>query len=199
MAELHESIEKRRSIYSISKESTLSEDEIISLIGHCVKHVPSAYNSQAGRVVILFGKDHDEMWDIVLETLRGEVPPDKFGKTEEKILSFKAGFGTALFFEEQDTIKSLQTRFPLFAENFALWSIQSSGMLQFAVWTSLEEKGMGASLQHYNPLIDSKVRERWGIPDSWKLWSQMPFGKPTAPPGEKEFLPLEKRIKVYGK
>jgi predicted oxidoreductase (fatty acid repression mutant protein) len=70
-------------------------------------------------------------------------------------------------------------------------------MHQYVVWTSLEIEGLGASLQHYNPLIDADVRKEWNIPDSWNLVAQMPFGKIVAPAGEKEFQPLEERIKVF--
>ena len=70
-------------------------------------------------------------------------------------------------------------------------------MLQFAVWTLLEEAGLGASLQHYNPLIDEAVKRVWQIPDSWQLLAQMPFGAPAGAPGEKAFEPLERRVKVY--
>jgi predicted oxidoreductase (fatty acid repression mutant protein) len=70
-------------------------------------------------------------------------------------------------------------------------------MFQYVVWTSLELEGFGASLQHYNPLIDDEVKKEWGIPDNWKLLSQMVFGKPTAPAGEKEFKPLAERVKVF--
>ena len=70
-------------------------------------------------------------------------------------------------------------------------------MHQLAVWTMLEEVGFGASLQHYNPLIDAEVASTWGISPKWKLMAEMPFGKPTAAPGEKEFQPLEKRLLVF--
>jgi predicted oxidoreductase (fatty acid repression mutant protein) len=50
---------------------------------------------------------------------------------------------------------------------------------------------------YYNPLIDDQVKRNWQIPSEWKLIGQMPFGKPTAAPGEKEFMPLEERIKVF--
>ena len=44
---------------------------------------------------------------------------------------------------------------------------------------------MGASLQHYNPLIDDEVRRVWNLSDDWKLIAQMPFGVPVAQPGFK--------------
>ena len=91
----------------------------------------------------------------------------------------------------------MQEKFPLYRDNFPIWSLQSSGMLQFAIWTALELEGWGASLQHYNPVIDEAVRAEWKIPASWKLIAQMPFGKPAEPAGDKEFRPLAERMMVY--
>jgi hypothetical protein len=102
-----------------------------------------------------------------------------------------------LFFEDQAVVKNLQENFALYAENFPVWSNQSSGILQFVVWTALSEAGLGASLQHYNPLIDDKVKEAWSIPQEWKLIAQMPFGKTVTPAGEKQFQPVEDRVKVF--
>ena len=70
-------------------------------------------------------------------------------------------------------------------------------MHQFVIWTALEIEGFGASLQHYNELIESDIKKEWSTPDNWKLIGQMPFGKPTAEPSEKQFQPLEERIKVF--
>ncbi len=70
-------------------------------------------------------------------------------------------------------------------------------MLQCVVWTGLEAGGLGASLQHYGGLIEQQVIQEWNVPTTWKLIAQLPFGKPTAEPGVKEFKPLEERIKVF--
>ena len=67
----------------------------------------------------------------------------------------------------------------------------------FAIWTMLEDMGLGASLQHYNPLIDDEVRRTWNLPGDWMLIAQMPFGTPTGEPGEKEFEDLSERIKIF--
>lgn len=111
--------------------------------------------------------------------------------------SFKNGYGTVLFFEDQAILERLQEQFKTYAENFPIWSNQSSAILQFVVWTSLEIEGFGASLQHYNPLIDDEVRKTWDISSDWKLIAQMPFGRPTAEPGDKDVSPLEERVKYY--
>ena len=51
-------------------------------------------------------------------------------------------------------------------------------MHQFAIWTMLEDMGLGASLQHYNPLIDDEVRRTWNLPGDWMMIAQMPLVHP---------------------
>ena len=70
--------------------------------------------------------------------------------------------------------------------------------LPLKVWTALESEGLGANLQHYNPLIDLPVANEWGIDEKWKLRAQMVFGQPLAPPGERQMKPVEERVKFYG-
>lgn len=195
--DFYSAVRDRRSIYGIGKESPVSDERIVEIVTHAVKHVPSAFNSQSGRAVLLLGGHHTRLWDITEEALRKIVPEENFYKTEEKIDSFRRGYGSILFFEDQGIVEGLQAKFPLYKDNFPVWSLQSSGMLQYVVWTSLQIEGFGASLQHYNPLIDEAVKKEWNIPAEWKLLSQMVFGSPMAPAGEKEFLPLEDRVTVF--
>ncbi|MDZ5001420.1 nitroreductase, partial [Clostridium perfringens] len=130
-------IKERRSIYAISKESPVSDERIQEVVEEPVKHVPSAFNSQGSRVVVLFGENHNKLWDITMETLRKIVPANNFSSTEEKINSFKAGYGTVLYFEDFNVVESLQKQFELYKDNFPVWAQQTSGMLQFAIWTAL--------------------------------------------------------------
>ncbi len=195
--DLYQAIIDRRSFYELGKEKILSDEELAKLVRHAVKYAPSAFNSQSARVLLLLGNEHDKLWTYTKDILREIVPADRFSPTEAKLDAFRGGYGTVLYFEDQTIVKSLQEKFPLYQENFPVWSLQSSGMLQYIVWTTLVSEGYGASLQHYNPLIDEKVKKAWNIPDDWKLLSQMPFGKPLANPDQKTFLPLEDRIKIF--
>jgi len=197
MKDFRKMVEDRRSYYSIDKKSPISDKQIQEIVEHAVKYVPSPFNSQSGRVVLLLGENHDKLWEITRETLRKIVPADNFGPTDEKINSFKNGYGTILYFEDQEVVEGLQKQFPLYEETFPVWSVQASAMLQYTIWVAIEEAGLGASLQHYNPLIDDEVKESWNLPSKWKLIAQMPFGTPLAEPGDKEFAPLESRIKVF--
>lgn len=193
----YEAVESRRSIYGISNEKVISDERLKEVIEHAVKHTPSSFNSQSASVVVLTGESHKKLWDITKETLRKIVPEDAFRETENKMNAFKSGYGTVLFFENMDVVQSLQEQFPSYAENFPLWSLQSSGMLQHVIWTALEVEGYGASLQHYNPLIDEEVKNEWNVQGNCKLIAQMPFGKPTSAPGEKTFKPLAERVSFY--
>lgn len=196
-ANLENLIEKRRSIYNLGKQEILAKDKIVELVENSAKHCPTAFNSQTARAVVLFGKNHDRLWEIVLETLKPLTPPEKFSATAEKINSFKRGYGTILLFEDQEVVESLQKKFQLYAENFPKWSQQSHGIFVYMLWLGLTKANVGANLQHYNPIIDEKVAKEWKIPSNWKLLGQMPFGSIEKPAENKIFEPIEPRIKVF--
>lgn len=186
----------RRSYYGITGEATISDERIVEIVKETTKYVPSAFNSQSQRAVVLLGESHQKLWRIVMETLRGIMPSEKFGPTEIKINSFAAGYGSILYFDETETTQGLAEKFPTYKETFPLWAEQANGMLQFAIWSQLEAEGLGANLQHYNPLIDEEVKREFDILKTWKLIAQMPFGKPSFAPGEKDFMSIEERVLV---
>lgn len=193
-----EALEHRRTYYSITNQSPISDEEIEDIIKFAVTHVPSAFNSQSTRIVLLLGDNHKKLWEIVKETLRKLVTPEVFKNTESKIDgAFASGYGTVLFFEDQLVVKSLQEAFVLYKDNFPIWSSQTSAMHQLAIWTMLEDAGLGASLQHYNPLIDEEVLRTWDLPENWHLIAEMPFGLPVNAPSEKEVKELGSRVKVF--
>ncbi|RDX41341.1 Nitroreductase [Polyporus arcularius HHB13444] len=199
-AAFFEAIKTRRTIYTITPESTIPDEKIEQIIAEAVKHAPSSFNSQSSRAVLLLGDEHKKLWDITLNVLKEIVPADQFPATEGRIKGFANGHGTVLFFEDETVVKDLQTKFALYQDRFPTWSQHASGILQFIVWTALENEGLGASLQHYNPLITPQVLSTWDLPSSWSLVAQLPFGKPSAPAGEKTFQPVEGvRFKVFGK
>lgn len=192
-------ISARRSQYALTDAAALSDSEIVDLIRSVAGEVPSAFNAQPQRAVVLFGEDHHRLWAIVHDALRAVVKDDTaFAATEQKIAGFDAAHGTILYFDDTTVTKNLQEGFPFYATNFPVWAQQANGMLQFAVWSALAEAGIGANVQHYNPLIDDAVRDAFGIPADWKLIAQMPFGEVTAPAGEREHMPLDEQVQVRG-
>ena len=194
---LLDAICSRRTYYSISKETSIDNNKIEHLVAEALKHTPSAFNMQSARVVLLFDKQHDLFWDIVSGVLKTVVPDKQFPSTKERIDGFKAGYGTVLFFEDETVRGKMMAEYPIYQDRFLTWTEQGNAMLQLSVWMLLEENGLGASLQHYNPLIDERVQKTWNIPRNWRLIAQMPFGIPTEPPTEKTFVPIKERLKVY--
>ncbi len=192
-----DAIKVRRTIYAIGKNIALPQERIVSLVKDAVKNSPSSFNSQSSRVVILFEREHDKLWNIIKEALRKIVPAEAFDATATKLASFAAGYGTVLFFEDGDVIDQLQKQFVAYADNFPIWSEHSTGIAQFAVWSTLAQEHIGASLQHYNPLIDEDVKHTWNIPPSWVLRSELPFGSIERPAGEKTFIGDEERFRVF--
>lgn len=191
-----EATELRRSIYALTDQTTLTETEIQNLVEHATKHTPSAFNSQTSRVVVLLNNHHHKLWDITTDSLKAVVPEAAFAETKAKIDSFKNGHATLMFFEDMSIVEGLQKQFPTYSANFPIWSQQASGMVQFNIWVSLAAEGMGASLQHYNELIEEAVKKEWHLENQWKLIAQMPIGKPGAEAGEKEFTDISSRVKV---
>ncbi len=187
----------RRTQYALGKKLPIPENEVEALIRQAVRWAPSSFNSQSSRAVILFGAASEKLWHLTKETLRPLVPAEGFASTDAKMDAFAAGAGTVLFYEDQEVVKGLQEKFPLYAANFPVFSEHSAGMAQFAVWTALAEAGIGASLQHYHPLIDAEVARTWDIPASWLLRAQMPFGSNEKPIADKTFIADEVRFKTF--
>ena len=162
---LKDAIKDRRSFYQLKNTSPISDEEIQSIIEHVLLYAPSAYHSQSARIVLLLGDNHTKVWEITKAELKKVSKSEEaFKATEEKVnTSFASGYGTILFFEDQTVVKDLQGKFPTMADKFAQWSQHSTAIVQILTWIGLESVGFGASLQHYNPLIDEAIKKEWNI------------------------------------
>ncbi|HIX70391.1 MULTISPECIES: nitroreductase family protein [Enterococcus] len=196
MTTFKEALKNRRSIYTLGRNVDLTESQIEDLITEAVKYSPTAFNAQSPRVVILFGAAHEKLWEMTEAALKPLTPAEAFPNTQAKLAGFKAGLGTVLFFKNTDTVKNLQEQFALYADNFPDWSEQSNGIATANTWVALEEAGLGANLQHYNPVIDEAVAQEWDIPTNWQLRSQLVFGSKEGEAGEKDFLADDERFRV---
>ena len=182
-----DAIRHRRSYYHLDSTPTTSDDALVALIDELLETMPTPFNSQSTRLVLLLRGQHLAFWDIVEATLKAKVPEAQFPVTQQKLhRSFRGGYGTILFYEDSKKIEDLRRAAPLYAEKFETWAEHSSAMMQFAVWTALEDMGYGASLQHYNPIIDKAVAQRWLIDPNWRLIAQMPFGTPLDTPAPRK-------------
>lgn len=185
---LIDNLKQRRTYYNINKTLPVSNAEVKTVIEEITELVPDAFNMKSARVLVVMDKKQDELWDRIFDTFEGKVP-------REKIDGFKAAAGTILYFYDEEVVRALQEKFPTYADNFPVWANQANGMLQINIWTGLRELGIGANLQHYNPVIDSLVQEMFEIPKSWKLIAQMPFGGIVTEPDPKEKENIADRVR----
>ena len=101
-----------------------------------------------------------------------------------------------MYFYDNDVVRGMQEQFPRYAENFPVWANHANAMLQLSLWTALRERNVGANIQHYNPVIDSAVKELFGLPDSWVLLAEMPFGGIVTHPEPKGGEDISARVRI---
>lgn len=187
---INDSIAVRRSYYQLNRNLPVNEQMVTKLVKRFTELTPDAFNMKSARVVVVMHKNQDELWDAIYDVFGGKV-------AREKIDGFKAAYGTILYFYNENTVKGMQEKFPRYAENFPIWANQANGMLQFAIWCGLKDLGIGANLQHYNPVIDAKVKEMFNLPEAWKLVAEMPFGGIVAEPEPKDNEDISKRVRIF--
>ena len=197
MKSFQEAVTARRSIYKLGRNIPVLQSQIMATIERMTKDIPSPFNMQSSRVVVTMLDHHENVWDITKSALKKNISEEDFAATEERINGFEAAYGTILFYEESDTIYEMQKKYPVYADNFPIWAAQSNGMLQFAIWTALEDLGLGVNIQHYNLLIDEDIKKIFNLPGSWDLVAQMVFGEVLEMPAPIEKLSTGERVKIF--
>ena len=192
-----DSLKTRRSVYGLGKLSASANACLEDSLKSCLLNCPTPFNVQSARVVVLLNRFHQLFWDKVWHNLKKVIPTTGQKSIKAKIESFAAAHGTILFFEDKTALAELKKQFPLYAKNMKIWTQQANGMLQFMVWQVLAENNIGASLQHYNEVIEKDLGSMYDIPKNWELVAQMPFGSIEKEPAEKTFLPLEGRVRIF--
>ena len=193
-----QAVQNRRTVYHLSNKQILPDAQIVQLVQQAVREAPSSFNVQSSRVVILLGDQHKNYWlKIVPDALRAVSGEAAVQASMEKLKGFAAGSGTVLFFEDENLIKGQQEAFLAYAVNFPVWAKHASGMAQVYTWTLLEAEGYGANLQHYGNLTAETLKKLYNLPETYELQSEMVFGYPETPAGEKEYMPDEERVVMF--
>ena len=182
-------VEKRRSYYELDNQVNITKEELEALIAKALRVTPSPFNMQSGKLVLLLDEQHRDFWNKVNATFENKIDPAKFK-------GFHDAKGTILYFIDKKIVKKLQDQFPSYAEQFTSWSAHENAMMQINLWVALRELDLGASLQHYNPVIDQWVKEDYDLDEHLELVAQMPFGRILSEPEAKDKLPTEERLKV---
>ncbi|CAK5280622.1 unnamed protein product [Mycena citricolor] len=188
----------RRTNYTITSKSPISDARIEEVIRECLLHTPSAWNSQSERATIVLGEQNKKLWAIVSEKTLPGMPEELKAIMKQRMDGFANSYGSVLFWEDQTVIDGLVQKFPLFGPVVPVLGHNSAGMLHGNVWTALALEGLAASLQHHgaNPVLAAAIQAEFGLPKTWTSTAIMPFGVAAQPAGEKAFGPIEQRLKV---
>lgn len=92
--QLIELAKNRRSYYPLSKDLSIPPEKIQEIVKALLQEVPSSFNSQSNRVIVLFGAEHEKLWDITTEVLKPIVPADSWEGTAGKMGLFKGAAGS---------------------------------------------------------------------------------------------------------
>jgi uncharacterized protein len=60
---IRDGTKNRRTIHTLSPESTISDSRLQELIREVITHTPSPFNTQTCRVVLLLKEEHYKLWD----------------------------------------------------------------------------------------------------------------------------------------
>lgn len=97
---LLELAKNRRTYYKLGKNNPVPDAKVEELVQDAILHMPSSFNTQSTRLIVLLKEEHDKFWGVVLSTflelVKGGVIPEKVWETQTKpkIEGFKAAYGT---------------------------------------------------------------------------------------------------------
>lgn len=198
--EFRDAVAARRSAYMLDDaigDAGVTVDDVVAALRSIAPSVPSSFNSQSVRMIVLTGDDHRRLWAIVEDVLRAKVGDgQRFKGTETKLRNFAKAAGTILFYEIDSLTDGLIEKYPTYADSFPVWAEHGNAMMQYAAWVALYDMGLGANIQHYNPIIDARVAEEFSVPGGYRLVAQMVFGRVAAEGAPKEKLSGDEIVAV---
>lgn len=89
-----DAIKSRHSYYSLSGSSPIPDSRIQEIVESTLLNVPSAFNSQTTRLVLVLNKEHKKLWQLVREVYKQQLPADKFEHANQRFNGFEAAYGT---------------------------------------------------------------------------------------------------------
>ena len=127
----------RHSEYYLAPEWVAPQKSVEGMLGDLLQQMPTHFNCQPVRVVLLTGAAHARHWDLVAQALLAKIGQARFDDgTKQKIAtSFASGVATLLFYDDTATTQRMVAQFPSLAANFPKWAQQVQGSHQYMAWT----------------------------------------------------------------
>jgi predicted oxidoreductase (fatty acid repression mutant protein) len=86
--------------YQLGSNSPVPDSEIEKLVHAAILNVPSAFNTQSTRLLVLLHREHERLWDVAIDVFQnlldtGAIPKEVWERqTLPKLQGFRAGMGT---------------------------------------------------------------------------------------------------------
>lgn len=89
-----EAVARRRSQHALSDKCSVPDHRIQQIVGQALRDVPSTFNIQSTRAVILLRKDHKRFWDMVDQVLHSSLPVEVYSTLGPKVAGHRAAYGS---------------------------------------------------------------------------------------------------------
>lgn len=108
----------RHSVYTLTHDSPISNDRIEEIVKDTLLNVPSAFNSQTTRLVLVLGDQHTKLWELVREVYKQQLPAEKFEQANKRFGGFQDAYGTVLCYEDTTVVREFQEKFKTYQDKF---------------------------------------------------------------------------------
>ncbi|KIM99156.1 hypothetical protein OIDMADRAFT_127501 [Oidiodendron maius Zn] len=192
----------RRTVYGLKDTSPVPDSRIEEIVEQVISFSPSAYNTQPGRITLVLGQKHKDLWDAIIavaEPILKAAGPGVWDAMGPAFQAFRNAYGSVLFWVRGESIRDAQGQHKSAAHMFDQFGEHQSGMAQILIWTALELEGFGANLQHMAsiPPVEDAIRKFVGVSDDYSLKANMNFGELAQPhPEVPQKLPINETLTV---
>lgn len=90
-------VEARRTIYALSDSSPIPDARIIEIVQKAIRHVPSSFNVQSSRAVVILKEEHKKLWDFADAAIKESMPEAVYSMLAPRFVGFKAGYGSVRY------------------------------------------------------------------------------------------------------
>jgi predicted oxidoreductase (fatty acid repression mutant protein) len=171
---------RRRSIRQL-RDGSLPRGALARIVA-AARSVPAAYNRPPWHIVVVHERSGG-FWDVVEAAFRDRLGGDRLARYLDRLAGFRGGVGAVLVYEDRTAVEEMRQACGIDHDQARAYSEQGLGMVQLALWLAIVAEGLGASLQHWEALIEDRVAAFLGLPaDRFRLAATMPLGFPAEEP-----------------
>jgi uncharacterized protein len=85
---------------------------LIRIVQKAIKFIPSTFNTQTSRAVVVLGPNNKKVWNIIKTKFIDTLPEDQKEYHLSKLPAFSGGYGSVLFFEDRTSTDQLAQNMP---------------------------------------------------------------------------------------